>query len=203
LLPLVNSTPPQNRLHQPEICRPYVIICPLAPVASRVMGASSFSTWSFPPSEIRPEVRAQFSGASTWASLGDLRDLRVETLPPRDSASPREKCLVAAPPRLVSSVASLPCRYSWFLPTSIYSPLQFRHNRQCRNDLPRNQPIYSPRRQISARFGDLIALDNANSQANSDILAGIIHRAAQTPGDKIAVSLCRVVTTTSKDDHHQ
>jgi hypothetical protein len=43
---------------------------------------------------------------------------------------------------------------------------------------------YSPAPQITAPNGDLIAPQNANSQANSDIPAGFIHQQAPTRGEK-------------------
>jgi hypothetical protein len=50
---------------------------------------------------------------------------------------------------------------------------------------PSLEPNYSPAPQITAQIGDLIAPDNANSQANSHNSAGIIHHTTQTPGDKV------------------
>ena len=50
---------------------------------------------------------------------------------------------------------------------------------------PAQDPNYSPAPQISAPFGDLIVPENAQSQASDDISAGIIHHAAQTPGEKV------------------
>jgi hypothetical protein len=53
------------------------------------------------------------------------------------------------------------------------------------NVYPSRQPNYSPAPQVTAQFGDLIAPPLANSQANNNIRARIIHRAAQTPGEKV------------------
>jgi len=51
---------------------------------------------------------------------------------------------------------------------------------------PSLDPNYSPAPQVSAPFGDLIVPENAQSQASDDIPAGIIHHAAQTPGEKLS-----------------
>jgi hypothetical protein len=56
------------------------------------------------------------------------------------------------------------------------------------------EPNYSPAPQITARFGDLIALQSAKSQANCDLRAGIIHQQGQTPGEKRTSRIDRPVT---------
>ena len=45
---------------------------------------------------------------------------------------------------------------------------------------------YSPAPQVLGRNGELIAPPTAEFQASSEIEPGIIHHAAQTPGEKIA-----------------
>ena len=48
---------------------------------------------------------------------------------------------------------------------------------------------YSPAPQVLGPNGELIAPPNAESQASSEIEPGIIHHAAQTPGEKVATAL--------------